>query len=284
MRKYFDKFLAEYASIDDTIRLIIADVGEFPEFKKSHPKKLINVGVAEINAIGIASGLAAEGYNVYVYGVSSFFLYRCHEILRHNCLINKIPIKFIGVGFGWKYYGIGAGHFCPDDIGICLSLGMNIAIPSKISELMDLIHSKKKEPVYIRLTADIRKESVDFLNVENASYVIVSYGEMANISIALYKKIIQTNQNIGYLIINRINEKTVLELQKKLEGKKILVIEDQLAMNGITGIVSRTKLNVVYSKTLPIETTKVSSSKENLLKFYGYDLEIIYDEVKKVII
>lgn len=283
MRKYFDKFLADYADVDKNIRLIIADVGDFPEFKKRHLDKYINVGVSETNAIGVASALADEGFNVFVYGISAFFLYRCHELLRHNCLFNIMPIKFVGVGFGWKYFGIGSGHFCPDDIGLCLSLGMNIYVPSKISELIKAIHSNKKEPIYIRLTADIRDEYKNSDNLIYSPNILVSYGEMANLTTKIYKNLRDKDKDLGYMIINNINQEMQENLSQKLKGKRILVIEDQISMYGLTTIIKNNNLELIYSKTLPLKTNKISNSKENLLAAYGYKLENITDEIEKVI-
>lgn len=283
MREYFDKFLAEYACIDETIRLIIADVGDFPEFQKRHPDKLINVGVAEINAIGVASGLATEGYNVYVYGVSAFFLYRCHEILRHNCLFNKITVKFVGVGLGWKYYGIGAGHFCPDDIGLCRSLGMIIKVPSKISELMEDIHSTNKDPVYIRLTSNIREETSSSNDLNNADIIIISYGEMSEVTTKLYNSLKNTYPNLGCLIINQIDENTPSFLLETLRRKKVIIIEDQIAMFGVTGIISRLGIDILYSKTLPIQTNRIAVTKNKLLEIYGFAFEDLHKEIEKVL-
>ena len=47
MRKWLDIYLSELAKTDSKVRLLIADVGDFPCFSKEHPDKFINVGVSE---------------------------------------------------------------------------------------------------------------------------------------------------------------------------------------------------------------------------------------------
>ena len=103
MRKWVDKYLTEVANNNDNIKLIIADVGDFPLFSSLHPKKFINAGVSESNAIGLAAGLSSEGFQVSVYGVSSFFLYRAYEQLKFSVAYWKKNITFIGVGFHWNW-------------------------------------------------------------------------------------------------------------------------------------------------------------------------------------
>ena len=78
MRKTFIKTLIEQAKKDDRIFLITPDLGYsvLEGFKELFPNRFLNVGIAEQNAIGIASGLALSGYVVYVYSIIPFVTMR----------------------------------------------------------------------------------------------------------------------------------------------------------------------------------------------------------------
>ena len=63
MRKAFVRALVELARIDPGLVLLTADLGYMvlEDFADAHPERFFNVGVAEANMIGLATGLAASG-------------------------------------------------------------------------------------------------------------------------------------------------------------------------------------------------------------------------------
>ena len=69
MRDSSIKALIKLAGQDENVILITADLGygAFEEFSEKFPKQFINIGIAEQNMIGVASGLAMEGKIVFVY-------------------------------------------------------------------------------------------------------------------------------------------------------------------------------------------------------------------------
>ena len=60
MRKWVDRYLSEVADANNKVKLIIADVGDFPEFAKRHPEQFINAGVSESNAVEIGRASCRE--------------------------------------------------------------------------------------------------------------------------------------------------------------------------------------------------------------------------------
>ena len=78
MRFIFVKELIKKARENKNIYLITSDLGyrAFEEFKKEFPKRFINVGVAENNMIGVATGLALTGKKVFVYSILPFLIFR----------------------------------------------------------------------------------------------------------------------------------------------------------------------------------------------------------------
>ena len=69
MRDNFIKALLELAKKDKDVFLITGDLGFkiFDEYIKNYKNRFLNVGVAEQNMIGIATGMALKGYKVIVY-------------------------------------------------------------------------------------------------------------------------------------------------------------------------------------------------------------------------
>ena len=67
MRDEFARTLLRLATEDEAIMLLTADLGfgVFEEFQDRLPRQYLNVGVAEQNLIGVATGLALEGSTVF---------------------------------------------------------------------------------------------------------------------------------------------------------------------------------------------------------------------------
>lgn len=78
--------------------LLIGDLGYnfYEEVKELYPDRVINVGIAEQNAVVVAEGLAIAGMKPYVY-TGQIFLLRAYEQIRNACY-NDLNIKFVGTG------------------------------------------------------------------------------------------------------------------------------------------------------------------------------------------
>ena len=74
-----------------------------------------NVGVSEANAISMAVGLSSRGYEVFVYGISTFIFNRPRAQIRHDSIIGNNPINIIGSGDGLTYPQDGPSHHSVDD-------------------------------------------------------------------------------------------------------------------------------------------------------------------------
>ena len=74
MRKAFVSALTELADTDPRVLLLTGDLGfmAVEPFAERHPGRFINVGVAEQNMVGMATGLAEAGMKPYVYSIATF--------------------------------------------------------------------------------------------------------------------------------------------------------------------------------------------------------------------
>ena len=79
MRNAFIEELVTLATENDRIALIVGDLGYsvVEPFAEKFPERFINAGVAEQNMMGLAAGMASEGYQVFVYSIANFPTFRC---------------------------------------------------------------------------------------------------------------------------------------------------------------------------------------------------------------
>ena len=282
MRKWVDRYLSEIAKKNTRIRLIIADVGDFPTFSQNHPDKFLNVGVSESNAIGVAAGLASEGFAVYVYGVSSFFLYRAYEQLKYSVAYWKQNVTFIGVGFGWKYYNIGIGHFCPDDILLVQSLPFfEIYTPYNLAQLLEALKSSYCGPKYLRLTANIIEAPISYEVMETKDNMLITYGEMVKTCLCVINKLYSIGlSNIGLLPLKALNESEVHASVDKNVNSHFFVVEDQFQKGGLYPVLKDRNVSLRMHISLPVFPNKVADSRDDLLKAYSLDDESVFSRIK----
>jgi transketolase len=98
MKDVFLKSLITIAHSNPNLMLLTADLGFglFEEFIEKFPRQYLNVGVAEQNMIGVAAGLALEGYKVFAYSIANFSTLRCLEQIRNDICYHDLDVTVVG--------------------------------------------------------------------------------------------------------------------------------------------------------------------------------------------
>jgi transketolase len=119
LKSIFFQWIETKLKNKDDVYLLTLDLG-YPDVASlllSYPDRVINVGVAEQNTLLVACGLSLLGSKVYIYGVSSFTLWRAAEILHlYSRTLNNVVI--IGNGGGLGYGLMGESHHSIRDYGL----------------------------------------------------------------------------------------------------------------------------------------------------------------------
>ena len=156
MRTAFIKQLVEEAATNDRIFLMVGDLGYsvVEQFAERYPSRFLNAGIAEQNMIGVAAGLAQEGYNVYVYSIGNFPTLRCMEQIRYDVAYHNLNVKIISVGAGYAYASLGASHHATEDLGMMRTIpNMVVCSPGDPVEAQAVtkISASYTGPMYLRL-------------------------------------------------------------------------------------------------------------------------------------
>jgi transketolase len=156
MRTAFIKQLVEEAATNDKIFLIVGDLGYsvVEEFAEKYPDRFLNAGIAEQNMIGVAAGLAMEGYNVYVYSIGNFPTLRCMEQIRYDVAYHHLNVKIVSIGAGYAYGSLGASHHATEELGMMRTIpDMVVCSPCDPTEAraLTVISSHYDGPMYLRL-------------------------------------------------------------------------------------------------------------------------------------
>jgi transketolase len=156
MRDAFIKGLSTLAEADKGIVLLTGDLGFkiFDDFARRFPGRFVNAGVAESNMIGVAAGLALDGFRPFAYSIAPFATLRCFEQIRNDVCHHNLPVTVVGVGGGYSYGTNGPTHHALEDIGAMRTLpNMTVLCPGDPveAELSVRAIGSHTGPVYLRL-------------------------------------------------------------------------------------------------------------------------------------
>lgn len=165
MRYVFGKTLAELARQDEKIWAIAADIGYgvFDEFKREFPDRFLNVGVTEQATMGLATGMAMEGFQPWLYSITPFFLRRAYEQIYLDVVEHKANVKIVTYG---EYPGTGPTHETTREEveGLCKILGIRLIVPTDGDDTRKQVIEAHQtvEPIFFYLLKDRKGKSDKF--------------------------------------------------------------------------------------------------------------------------
>ena len=144
------------AKKDPRIVFIGSDLGAgvLDQMKEELPNQFFMEGIAEQNLIGMAAGLAMEGYIPYVNTIATFITRRCYEQIAIDVCLHNLPVRLIGNGGGLVYAPLGPTHTAIEDIAIMRALPNMATVAPVDAEEMNRLMERTVEwegPMYIRL-------------------------------------------------------------------------------------------------------------------------------------
>lgn len=156
MRKTCLNMVYELARADRRVAFVGSDLGPglLAEMKATLPERWFMEGVAEQGVVGMAAGLAMEGFVPYVNTIATFLTRRCFEQLAVDLCLHRLPVRLIGNGGGLVYAPLGPTHLAIEDLAITRALPeMTVVAPADAVEMRAFMAASLEipGPVYIRL-------------------------------------------------------------------------------------------------------------------------------------
>ncbi len=304
MRNAFFQDLKNIALTHKDVYLLTANLGFklFDDFRAACPEYFIDVGVAEANMIGIASGLSQMGKNVYCYSIIPFLVMRAYEQIRVDVAYHNLNVKLIGVGGGFTYGLEGFTHHGIEDLSLMRSMpNMNVVVPADIKEAKQLagISYDFPYPLYIRLGRSgeppVHSEMPKFrigkgmILSEGKDIAIFAVGNMVYQS----QQIIKSLGKRG-ISVTLINMHTIKPLDVKLirecasTHKYIFTVEEHTVNGGLGSAVAETLAEYSFKGKfqrigIPEKLKRVIGTPDFLRKQYGLTSDQILDKVIKII-
>jgi transketolase len=156
MRVACQNMVYELAKQDERVIFIGSDLspGLLAGMKRDMPDRYYMEGITEANVIGMAAGLAMEGYVPYVNTIATFITRRCYEQVAVDLCLHNLPVRLIGNGGGLVYAPLGPTHLAIEDLAIMRALpNMTVVAACDAPEMIRFMKQSVDWPfpIYIRL-------------------------------------------------------------------------------------------------------------------------------------
>jgi transketolase len=157
-RQAFAETLADLAALDSRVVAVVNDsVGSsnLKQFRVRFPERVINVGIAEQNMVGVASGLANAGMLPFVCGASCFLTGRALEQVKADVAYSQRNVKLCGMSSGMAYGELGPTHHSIEDLAWTRAIaGMTVVVPADRIETKQAVRlaAAKSGPFFLRLS------------------------------------------------------------------------------------------------------------------------------------
>lgn len=296
MRGAFFATLQRLAADDPRIELVVGDLGfgVVEPFADAFPDRFLNVGVAEQNMTGVATGMALTGSIVFTYSIANFPTLRCLEQIRNDACYHHANVKIVAVGGGLAYGALGISHHATEDLAILRALpGISVAAPGDPFEAEALTTeiARMEGPAYLRLGrageptvhASLPRippgSSIELTSGEDVA--LISTGAMLQTAVAVHESLARLGVTAGVTSMPWIDPLDVSAVERASSSHALVVtLEEHSIRGGLGGAVAEVLAEQTHAAPLlrlglpPVFTSTVGSQ-AYLLEHYGLDVKTI---------
>lgn len=241
------------------LMVMSADLGNssgLDRFKKAYPEKFLNVGIAEQNMIGVAAGLAKEGFNVFATSFAPFISMRSAEQIRMNLGYMEMNVKAVAIGSGVSMAFLGNSHYGIEDLAVMRAIpNMTVVGPADCAEIIKTVEAAAefKGPMYIRLTGAVNNPPVyaqdyefrigEAITLRHGSDVsIIANGSMVYESLEAAKLLEAQGISAGVINMHTIKPLDKRAVDVAMTASKLLVtVEEHSVIGGLGSAVAEYK-------------------------------------------
>jgi transketolase len=302
-RRSFTNTLLEEAKNNKHVFVVTSDARgsvTLEEFAEELPEQFVEVGIAEQNAVGVATGLALCGNNVFVCGPACFYSARSLEQVKVDVAYTHSSVKIIGVSGGVSYGALGSTHHSLHDIAVMRTFpDMQVYLPADRFQTEKLtrylVHSS--EPAYVRMgrnaVPDVYTVNDNFIFgkanalTEGNDITIIASGETVYHALKAAKSLKEAGiyaRVIDIHTLKPLDEEAVVASAR--ETGHIITVEEHSIYGGLGSMVAE-----VVSQKCPVkmkiigipDVNVINAQPLELFEFYGLTADNIVKETLKLL-
>jgi len=254
VRAAFATTLTELAERDPRILLLTGDLGymALEPFAEKFPERFFNMGVAEQNMIGVATGLAEAGFIPFVYSIVTFAVLRPYEFIRNGPIQHRLRVRIVGIGGGMEYGSNGLSHYGLEDVAVLRAQpGITILAPADYQQTRSALLASwdLPGPIYYRLGKD-DKATVPGLDGrfafgevqqigDGADLLLIAMGNVASEASAARSALASRGVACSLAIVANVSPAPIEELARLLARvPAALAVEAHYTIGGLGSLVA----------------------------------------------
>jgi transketolase len=258
-RATFGQAILMLAEKKHNLIVMSADLGNssgLDRFKSNYPDKFLNIGIAEQNMIGVAAGLAKDGFVVFATSFAPFITMRASEQIRMNLGYMNLNVKAVSIGSGVSMAFLGNSHFGLEDASIMRSIpNITVVSPADCAEIVKTVFAAAdfEGPMYIRLTGAVNnpvvyKDDYDFkigkavTIKEGHDITIFANGTMVYESLEASKILESHGISASVINMHTIKPLDTEAIDKAIKTSSLIVsVEEHNVIGGLGGAIAEYK-------------------------------------------
>lgn len=302
----YGKVLCEMGERYPDIVALSADLAKSTKigmFGEKFPDRFFNVGIAEQNMFGVASGMAKMGFVPFVSTFAIFTSMRGLDQVHTDICYQNLNVKIIATHAGLSFGQAGTTHHCTEDLSIMRAMAnCKVIVPADGMETANAVQAAYETPgpVYIRINRGFDQkfyESTDYdfkigkavQVAEGTDLTIIACGSCVY-QAAEAAKILNSVDGIKARVLNMhtikpIDQEAILKAVQ--ETRRILTVEDHNVVGGLGSAVAEViALNgkaCAFERAGIPDTFSIIGLHEDLMAYYKIDTNGILEAVRKLI-
>jgi transketolase len=269
-------------------------------FCSQFPERYLNLGIAEQNAVGVASGLARRGFIPVLHSFSNFLARRAHDQVFVAAVWPSCNVKFVAGTCGVFDGHNGPSHLAFDDLAVMCALpGVTVVEPGDLTQMRELLSMivDKPGPAYLRLRrfglpgdllgdASLEQGTVVVSKDPVAICTLVACGSLLAEGIQATRMLADRGIHVDLIhisILNPLNAEPVLESARRTG--QVVTIENHSPVGGFGDAIARAlgSLGVqLYRLSIPCEIIPAGDP-EWLLSYCGLDAASVTQSVSAIV-
>jgi transketolase len=243
-RDGFGEQLVESGRDNTDIIGLSADLGKatkIDKFGAAYPDRIFEMGIAENNMVGVASGMSGYGYKVFLASFASFLTGK-YDTIRCSIAYSNAPCVIVGTHCGMAIGKDGVTQMGLEDISLMRSLpGMTVLNPSTYNQTRSavkwLCENDLENPYYLRLGRQpVAEHYSDDVKFEPGKGIVVREG--ANGAVfstgCVLSDVLEATKDLDVSVIDM---PTIKPLDKKIIKKyakgSVFTVEDHSIIGGL---------------------------------------------------
>jgi transketolase len=255
MRDAWAEALIEIAAGNPDLLVLDADLASSTRadrFAAACPERFLQMGIAEQNMVGVATGLASLGYVPWLSSFAVFLTHRSADQVRMLVAQTHANVK-IGAAYTGLLTGFtGKTHQDVEDLAIMRAMpGMTVIAPGDATECVAAVHwaTKTQGPVYLRLARDAGPDLFDASYRfepgrvvrlrEGSDVLIVSTGTQSARCLAAAEILASSGISAGLLHVPCLKPVDAAAIAGAARGVRLVVsAEEHTILGGLGGLIA----------------------------------------------